>query len=78
MAGEDDFKTRPEARPPERDGYLLWLEREGSPTGALSGEIERARTSERRRFESGPGLLRELAALAGTSSSETESKEDET
>jgi hypothetical protein len=78
MAGEDDSTTRPETRPPERDGYLLWLERDDPPKGALCGEIERARTSERRRFESGPGLLRELAALAGTSSSETECKEDET
>jgi hypothetical protein len=78
MAGEDDTRTRPEPRPPERDGYLLWLERDGSSPSAFSGEIERARTSERRRFDSGPGLLRELAALAGTSFPETQFKEDET
>ena len=89
MTGEDDSRKRRESRPPEREGYLperegylLWLERDGPLPGALSGEIERARTSERRRFDSGTGLLRELAALAGTSSSETPSsetpKEDET
>ena len=78
MAGEDDSRKRPAPRPPERDGYLLWLEQDGPSLDEFSGEIERARTSERRRFDSGPGLLRELAALAGTSSSETPPKEDET
>ena len=62
----------------QRDGYVLWLERDASSRPVLRGEIERAHTSERRRFESGRGLLRELAELAGTSSSETTNKEDET